>query len=253
MKKISFIALFLCFAISATWAQRLKVMSYNLRFGELASMAEFAQFIQAEDPDIVFLQEVDWKTKRSRAPKQNGVAMINALAAGTDMFALYGRSIDYAEGYYGIGILSKYPFVKSERLALPNPEPQKEQRSLLEGEIILKDGKQLLLMATHLEVSTPEHRKAQLAFINQRAKKAKYPVILGGDFNAAPTSKEIVEGTAQWDNMTNDEFTFSTSRPSIKIDYIYCRPKTAFRLIETSVPKVKLSDHFPVISIIEMK
>ena len=109
-------AVLTAFSMTAQDKDTLKVMTYNLRFGELASMSDFAGFINSEKPDIVALQECDWATYRERAPKQHGVKFVNELAWRTGMFGLYGRSIDYKQGYYGIGILSRYPVVKSERI-----------------------------------------------------------------------------------------------------------------------------------------
>ena len=77
------------FAVSSaaeSGSDTLKVMTYNLRFGELASMEEIAEFISSENPDLVALQECDWDTARERAPKQNGVKFINELAYRTGMF-----------------------------------------------------------------------------------------------------------------------------------------------------------------------
>ena len=55
----------------------LKLMTYNLRFGELASMEQIAGYISSQLPDIVALQECDWATNRTRAPHQNGVKFVN--------------------------------------------------------------------------------------------------------------------------------------------------------------------------------
>ena len=107
----------------------LKIMTYNLRFGEMASLEEMADYIKDRQPDIVALQECDWKTNRERALHQNGKAFVNELAYHTGMFGLYGKAVDYKDGYYGLGILS-VSVVKSERVFLPNPEPKKEQRIL---------------------------------------------------------------------------------------------------------------------------
>ena len=57
----------------------LKLMTYNLRFGELASMEQIAGYISSQLPDIVALQECDWATNRTRAPHQNGVKFVNSL------------------------------------------------------------------------------------------------------------------------------------------------------------------------------
>ena len=101
-------------------------MTYNLRFGELASLEELGECIKNENPDVVMLQEVDVNTHRKRAPKQNGKHFISELGFYTKMFSVYGKSIPYEGGYYGLGLLSKYPFVSTERILLPMVEAGRE-------------------------------------------------------------------------------------------------------------------------------
>ena len=70
---------------------------------------------------------------------------------------------------------------------------------------------------------------------------------MGGDMNAEPESEEMRILRKTWKDLTNSEFTFSTSEPSMKIDYIYARPVSKVNLISTSIVKnVILSDHFAV-------
>ena len=69
MKK--YLLLFLCLTLGVAYAQdtlRVRVMTYNLRFGELASLEELAHHIKSFKPDFVALQEVDSKTDRKRTP-----------------------------------------------------------------------------------------------------------------------------------------------------------------------------------------
>lgn len=233
---------------------QLRVMTYNLRFGELASLEEMASYISSQQPDLVALQECDWKTTRTRAPKQAGKAFVNELAYHTGLFGIYGKAIDYAGGYYGVGILSRYPILRSERVFLPNPEPAKEQRVMLIADIELPDHSVVTFISTHLEVSSQKTRKAQIEFINEKVKELKTPVILAGDFNAIPASEEIKSIMAHWFNATDTSFTFASYKPETKIDYIYGLPVYRFNLVETHTDSsCKLSDHFPVLSVIELK
>ena len=236
-----------------TTGDTLKVMSYNLRFGELASMEEFGEFIKNEGSDIVMLQELDWKTNRTRAPKQNGVAMLNILAYTTELFGIYGKSLDYTGGYYGIGLLSRYPIISSKRVFLPNPAPKKEQRVLLEAQIELPGNRIVTAISTHLEYSSEEQRQAQVDFINEYIKNIDTPVILGGDLNARPDSEEIEKGFAHWGKASNDDFTSPASNPRRKIDYLYVYPAEAFEVLHMSTDQNQMSDHLPVMSEIILK
>ena len=113
---------------------RIKVMTYNIRFGELASLEELASHIKSFNLDFVALQEIDCKTDRGeRAPHQIGRDYISELAYFTKMFGVYGKTIDYKGGYYGIGILSRYPYIDTKKTFLPWPNKAHERRALLEG------------------------------------------------------------------------------------------------------------------------
>ncbi len=259
MNKTIFKNIFLWLALSlgaflSAQDAELKIMTYNLRFGEMASLEEMADYIKDRQPDIVALQECDWKTNREHVLHQNGKAFVNELAYYTGMFGLHGKSIDYKGGYYGLGILSKYPIVKSERVFLPNPEPKKEQRILLMAEIELPDGSNITFISTHLEVSSAEVRKEQINFINSKIKEIGTLVILAGDLNATPNSEEIKKGFHTWFNATDTVYTFASYDPKAKIDYIFGYPQEKFGLIQTGVDTdCKLSDHFPVSSTIQIK
>lgn len=253
-KKIRNIVVFLSVFLSVSAVNvpdTLKVMTFNLRFGELASLSELGSYIKNEQADIVALQECDWKTNRERVPHQAGKAYVNELAYYTELFGLFAKAIDYKGGYYGVGLLSKYPIIKSERVFLPNPLPKTEQRVMLIAEIELPNKSIITVISTHLEVSSAKTRKAQIEFINKRVSQIKTPVILAGDFNATPNDSEIKNGFLTWFNATTTEFTFSTLNPEKKIDYIWCTPIDNFKLITTKVhTDCKLSDHFPVSSLI---
>ncbi len=253
MKKLQFFLLALLVSCASYAGEPIKVMSYNLRFGELASMESIGAYIASEAPDFVALQECDWDTYRERAPKQNGVKFVNVLAHETGMFGLYGKTIDYKGGYYGIGLLSKYPIIRSERVLLPN-DGKTEQRAMLLADVEMPDKSIVTFISTHLEVKSSELRVEQVKFINKYLRKIKNQIVLCGDMNAEPDSEEMTILRKDWADLTDREKTFHTDRPTIKIDYIYSKPKKNVELVKTKVCKdIKLSDHFPVISYIEIK
>lgn len=137
MKYIKSLLLIALLAVAGTvFAQdtiRVKVMTYNLRFGQIASLEEIASHIKSFNPDFVAIQEVDCMTKRDRAPKQNGKHFVSELAYRTNMFGLYGKTIPLGKGYYGIGILSKYPYISVNKSMLPWPVKKDEPRAMIEG------------------------------------------------------------------------------------------------------------------------
>ncbi|SHF88457.1 Metal-dependent hydrolase, endonuclease/exonuclease/phosphatase family [Mariniphaga anaerophila] len=230
----------------------LKVLCYNLRFGELASLEQLADFIKSQNPDIIALQEVDVKTYRERAPLQNGKDFITELGFRTGMLTAYAKTIPYAGGYYGIGILSKYPFLQTKRVMLPMPNGSKEQRALLLADVELADGKIITMVCTHLDYPSSEVRQLQVKALNNALKENPYPLIVAGDFNAQPDSPEISQGMASWKQVSSFDFTIPSHSPQSKIDYIFVSPIKAWTVISTETPRVTLSDHLPVAATLEL-
>ena len=235
-------------ALSAQQYDTLKLMTYNIRYGELASMESIADYISSEQVDIVALQECDWNTHRGDAPHQNGIKFLNELAYHSGMFGIYGKAINFSGGYYGIGILSKYPILRYERVLLPN-DGKTEQRAMLVADIELPGRKVVTFVNTHLEVKTSQMRIAQVNFINEYLKDCPNVLFLAGDMNAEPDSQEMQLLDEKWSSLTNDDKTFPSHGPDAKLDYIYSRTSDQVKLAGTEVKNgVTLSDHLPVIS-----
>ncbi|MDO5570747.1 MAG: endonuclease/exonuclease/phosphatase family protein [Bacteroidales bacterium] len=230
----------------------LKVMTYNLRYGELASLDEIASQIKRINPDFVALQEVDVNTHRKNAAHQNDKNFINSLGFLTGMFAQYGKAINFSGGYYGIGVLSKYPIIESKTIRLPNPE-NTEQRVLLQALCEIATNDTLMFVSTHIDYTNEKIRMSQIDFLSNTLINCGYNVIVGGDFNSYPDSPEIINGMSSWTPLTNDDLTFPSDSPTIKIDYLFGYPKDKCRLIDTSVVGERLSDHCPIVSEVEIK
>jgi endonuclease/exonuclease/phosphatase family metal-dependent hydrolase len=250
---LSFFLLFLSFSLYAQESTiRLKVLSYNIRFGELASLEELAEFIKQEDPDLVALQEVDCRTFRDRAPAQHGKDFMTELGFYTGMIPAYGKTILYAGGYYGIGILSRFPLAKVERVYLPLTEQGKEQRALLIAEVEYEENQYLTFASTHLDYVNTEVRQAQVKKLNEELQSQSYPVIVAGDFNARPEHTEIVEGMKAWGRLCNMNPTSPAHAPKYKIDYIFGYPENSWKAIDAKTYSSDLSDHSPISVVVEL-
>lgn len=242
------VAVFVFLSASAMAGNRdttitIKILNYNLRFGELATLEQLAEFIKNQNPDVVTLQEVDFMTHRSLAPHQNGKNFISELAYRTGMFGAYGKTIPYSGGYYGIGILSKHPLAETRRIYLPST---KEQRALLTATVELPDSNFFTLACTHLDVSSAESRQKEVVTINSVLENNPYPILLAGDFNAHPESTEISQGMSRWLKACSSDFTIPSKAPRSKIDYIFYYPAGNWRVISSKTYNdVLLSDHLP--------
>jgi endonuclease/exonuclease/phosphatase family metal-dependent hydrolase len=249
---------FLLFPVAVTGQESedggftLKVLCYNLRFGELASLEQLAEYIRSENPDVVALQEADVRTNRGMAPHQNGKDFITELGFRTGMLTAYVRTIDFSGGYYGIGILSKYPFEQTRKIMLPIPEGSNEQRAMLLADVELPGGRVFTFACTHLDHSSSSVRTIQVQALDSILKSNRFPFIVAGDFNARPDSPEIKDGMKDYLQACSDEFTFPSSNPQSKIDYIFCYPAAEWKKVEAATPRQALSDHLPVIAVVQL-
>ena len=245
--------IFVSFALSAQDAPvRLKILCYNIRFGELASLEELAAFITEQNPDVVALQEMDCRTFRDRTPKQHGKDFITELGFRTGMLTAYGKTIPYAGGYYGIGILSKYPLASVERIYLPKTENGKEQRAVLVADVEYREGRYFTFACTHLDYTNTEERQIQVKKLNEVLLTKTNAVIIAGDFNARPNSIEIEDGMSAWKMLCKPDPTIPADAPRNKIDYIFCYPKDKWKSVDATTYQVQLSDHLPISAVVEL-
>src|SRR5690606_4429778 len=104
-----------------------------------------AGVIRKFDPDLVALQEVDFRTHRAKE-----YDLSTELGIRTKMASLFARAMYYDGGEYGEAVLSKYSFVGTENLALPHL-PASEPRAALVVRVLTKNGNTIQFAATHLD------------------------------------------------------------------------------------------------------
>jgi len=233
-------------SVERTPGTELTVLSWNVHYGVTPEVAvdleAFARAIEAEDPDVVALQEV------SRGWLLGGGTDIAAwLSHRLQMGVVYG---DAADRQFGNALLSRYELTDVTVTPLPYGEgPMK--RSAITATVHLADGTPVRVSSMHLqhkEENTPT-RLAQLdAAIADIVPTG--PSLLAGDLNARPTWPEIAAMTdAGWSSAIDavgdpDALTFSTWDPVERIDWVFGQHvtfETAEVMTDTS------SDHFGIV------
>ena len=127
---------------------RLRVLSYNIHHAEgvdrKLDVERIAGMIRSVEPDLVALQEVDQKVKRTQVVDQPA-----ELAKLTKMQVVFGANIELQGGHYGNAVLSRFSITRHTNHLLPNIDDS-EQRGVIEAEIKVPDSNEpLLLLATH--------------------------------------------------------------------------------------------------------
>ena len=213
-----------------------RILTFNIYHGATMKgdfdLDLLANVIKKTNPDLVAMQEVDFKTNRAK-----GYDLPTELGWRTKMAPLFGRAMPYSGGEYGEAILSKWSFISSRNIALPCL-PGKEPRAALMITTVTGFGDTISFVATHLDHEGSESRIMQVNKINEELSKSRYPTILAGDLNDIPGSETINLFEEHWTptyNKENPAFTFPSTTPDRKIDYVMYSPKERWRVIETEV------------------
>jgi endonuclease/exonuclease/phosphatase family metal-dependent hydrolase len=230
----------------------LRVLCYNIHHGrgtdDKVDLLRIARVIRAADPDLVALQEVDDKTRRT-----GGVDQTAELVRLTGLYGRFGKAIDYQGGGYGQAVLSRFAPGESTVHTLPGM-PEREQRIAFEVRLQVS-GRPLSFVTTHLHHVEPALREQQAAKLNDIFIKADRPVIVAGDLNATPDEKPLALLKPHWAIATWDAgFTYPSAKPIKQIDYILFRPADRFRTVRAAViEELVASDHRPVLGVLEWR
>lgn len=168
------------------------------------TLSEAARIIDDEDPDILFLQEVDEGAARTdgqdQAERLQGL-LKESYPYKAEAFYWKARFVPHPKIMGSVGmklvILSKYRIDTATRIALPGPVGNffthrlNLQRCLLTGELPLEGGGHLVLINLHLEAfpETPDLLSRQLEALEKTIMVAQTqgnPFIAAGDFNLLP-------------------------------------------------------------------
>jgi endonuclease/exonuclease/phosphatase family metal-dependent hydrolase len=238
----------------------LRVMSYNIHIcqgmDKKFDPQRIADVIKREDVDVVALQEVDNKARRS-----GKVDQLAELARLTGMHGVFGKARDYDGGEYGQAILSRQPIEKLEvhKLTAPGEQlvPTDERIALLATIKQPRPLPDLVFVGTHLHHVSDAFRVSEANVLNgllaSAVAKREPAVILLGDFNATPESKVTIAMREKWDDPTADAgMTFPADKPEKKIDYVLLPKGHAWKVVSAKVVDEPMaSDHRPVV--VELK
>lgn len=225
-----------------------RVLCYNVHHGEgtdgKVDLARVARVIRDADPDLVALQEVDNKTKRT-----GGVDQTAEYARLTGLHAAFGKAINYEGGEYGQAVLSRVPMTAPAVHQLPG-EPDREQRIAFAVRVTL-GGRELTFATTHLHHISEPFRQRQAAKLNDLFGADDRPMILAGDLNATPDSKPLEILKAKWAVAGTPTPTYPSVKAAKQLDYVLSRPAAlgavSFRVIDEPLA----SDHRPVLAVFE--
>lgn len=211
-------------------------------------------FLKKYRPDIIFLQEIDMYTKRAYYRNQ-----LYTLCKYTGfIFRAMGTNIKYKNGFYGDGILSKFPIEYSANYLSPLTNTSHEQRGILCNKVSFGNTK---INVFSLHMSTFEDERIltakELIKITSKINKNE-PIIIGGDFNVGikkignhkyiyepkNSYKEYEILKEKFKSINNTETTWRSADGCGSIDSFFYSKH--LRLLKYETIKTDISDHYPV-------
>lgn len=211
------------------------------------NLKRIADFIKSEKPDIVGLVEVDSGSFRSGRKNQ-----------AKEIAEMLGHYHVYQSKYGVKSFLQKIPILNKQGNAFLTSRKVKAEKfhyfkKGVKRLIIELELEEVKIFLVHLSLKF-KHRQLQLHFLESLVKKEKKPVIITGDFNVFRGDKELrlfLESTGLKSADIKKRPSHPSRLPKRQLDYIF--HSSEIHITSFEIPKVKFSDHMPLVCDFEVK
>lgn len=273
-------------ASSAPSLKVLRLMTYNVhdfkRYGaknDVSTKHEILDLIGQDQPDIIGIQEFFTR-------KKGQYDMIDSVKKVMRAEHYYFEpTMTSSSESIGMAIFSKYP-IKSYGLVQLAAKGSGNQCLYVDIE---KDGGVLRMYSVHLQSisfdpqdykylgnlsskgktdigatkrvgwklkNAFQKRSDQVFIIKEHARKCPYPYIISGDFNDTPSSFAVNQMAKGLKNAFREKGaglgrTYNGAFPNYQIDYVMASPQ--FDVWEYKIIEKKLSDHYPLSTVLVLK
>lgn len=235
----------------------LRVVTYNVHScvgadGKISPL-RIARVIAQCDPDVVALQELDVRRKRTLSRNQ-----AEEIATILNMEFQFHPVIRLEEEQYGDAILTRLPMrlVRSGILPSATSTRRAEPRGALWVAAMYGD-QEVQILNTHLGLDERERQEQIRALLGPEwlgHPTCREPVILCGDFNCRPRSRSFRILAEQLRDVQQDAPrrapTFPSRWPVLRIDHIFV--KGEIEVLHVEAPRtslaVRASDHLPLVA-----
>lgn len=268
--------------------RRIRVLAWNLAHGRgdaesgwfrnwrggsdeerVARLGRMAMLLREADADVVVLNEVDFDAGWSDGLNQ---AEVLARSAGYEVRVEqrnYDLQLPFTRYAFGNAVLTRLPLRDAEWMELPVHSRLEDLALGAKAASVVRletTHGPLSVVAVHLEPRGPETRLAAVRTVQRLRSGERAPLILAGDFNAAPpgwpgSGSRTVLGELLdlgWRSPRADrapepeEWTYPSSDPERSIDWILVEPPLQVTEARVLAGGGDLSDHAPVLAVIEV-
>ena len=211
----------------------LRVATFNMWGKGEVHIEKVEAFLAETSPDVVVLEEIRWKHE----------AFLRQMR----------EAYPHQTGKHGLVILSKYPVVEKSRLDRPG-QPYWQSLIVTWARIDV-NGREVDVVGAHMSRPFyPSQQKNDFENLTKFIGSLPGPVIVAGDFNAAPWTQKVQRFSAATDLRRFN--TFSPTWPArwrvfplvpvLPIDNVFVSPQLS--KIDLTVGRRLESDHLPVIA-----
>lgn len=220
--------------------KELCIATYNVRHGGDVPLDVgcIGRFLADSNVDIAGLQEIDVGTHRMKGMD----VLANIAEGGGYPYSYFAKAMAFDGGGYGVGIVSRYPILEAQ--AIPLFSGGEEPRVLCRTVLDVGWGK-LNFFNTHTSYESKEIRTRQLEEIGTHLAECK-DFILTGDFNTADLGEFSAFPSCSTVNSNEYPSFYATGEG---IDNIFV--SNNFHILKSTMPTTLLSDHYPILSLVE--
>ncbi|MFM7184497.1 MAG: endonuclease/exonuclease/phosphatase family protein [Planctomycetota bacterium] len=230
----------------------MRLLSWNIHKGiggrdRRYSLTRIVDCIEAENPDLICLQEVDRHVRRSGHHDQPRM-----LARQLHCHAVFQPTVAVAGGGYGNLVLSRWPVSSRHRITLRHGSRKPRGAQLL---VVESPEGPLHLVHTHLGLAESERRwQVERLLGHMLFRSAEmHPTLIVGDFNdwrnSLASGTLAAGGFEQVTSPISRFRTFPAWLPVGALDKAFVRGRIDVRharVVRTSLAKVA-SDHLPLV------
>jgi endonuclease/exonuclease/phosphatase family metal-dependent hydrolase len=224
-------------------AREIRFMTWNVhgcvgRDG-VCDLDRVARVIEAAQPDISALQEIDNRTKHAASDPFSYFAK---LFGWTSVAA---RTLAARDGHYGHIVLSRWPIEPLGELDLS--VRWREPRKAIVGAIASPGGR-IVVIAVHLGL-LPFERRRQLARLRERIDAiTERPLVVLGDFNDFPGRGLAERSLCPPLTPTPELATYPSRLPLLPLDRIWFSGPLTLTTSATLRDAQRASDHLPLLA-----
>jgi endonuclease/exonuclease/phosphatase family metal-dependent hydrolase len=220
----------------------LRVLCWNIHHGRgadgVVDLERIARVIREARADVVALQEVDQRCRRS-----GGVDQTAELARLTGMEGRFGRAMDFDGGQYGQAVLTKHPLRATKVHALPGSG---EPRIGFEAVLAWGDH-EIRIVSLHLDLDAVQ-RAGQAKALATALASGRGPTLVCGDVNDTPGSAAVATLAAMFPALPKAApgLSHPADRPEVEIDHVFARGLVAAEPVVV-LDERAASDHRPLL------